>query len=156
MQPLLGMDPQAQGWVWELGVRAGEPTGPIGSDPAVPPLAGSGRRFQLSAVHTSKACNVISKYTVFVPVDLSTSSYLPSLVQYTHTGNTGLAQGWNLVLPGKVSLGNFSQDKPYEATAQFGTYTQGLGQALGGKNLFPWLGKRSSLRSGCPEVTIES
>ncbi|XP_014737136.1 PREDICTED: von Willebrand factor A domain-containing protein 5B1 [Sturnus vulgaris] len=46
---------------------------------------GSGRRFQLSAVHTSKACNVISKYTVFVPVDLSTSSYLPSLVQYTHT-----------------------------------------------------------------------
>ncbi|NXQ50378.1 VW5B1 protein, partial [Catharus fuscescens] len=49
---------------------------------------GSGRRFQLSAVHTSKACNVISKYTVFVPVDLSTSSYLPSLVQYTHTGVT--------------------------------------------------------------------
>ncbi|NXP40639.1 VW5B1 protein, partial [Leiothrix lutea] len=47
---------------------------------------GSGRRFQLSAVHTSKACNVISKYTVFVPVDLSTSSYLPTLVHYTHTG----------------------------------------------------------------------
>uniref|UniRef100_A0A8C3Y6V6 von Willebrand factor A domain containing 5B1 n=1 Tax=Catharus ustulatus TaxID=91951 RepID=A0A8C3Y6V6_CATUS len=63
---------------------------------------GSGRRFQLSAVHTSKACNVISKYTVFVPVDLSTSSYLPSLVQYTHTGNTGLAQGWNLVLNGEL------------------------------------------------------
>ncbi|NXO68637.1 VW5B1 protein, partial [Phainopepla nitens] len=49
---------------------------------------GSGRRFQLNAVHTSKACNVISKYTAFVPVDLSTSSYLPSLVQYTHTGAT--------------------------------------------------------------------
>ncbi|NXI20362.1 VW5B1 protein, partial [Irena cyanogastra] len=49
---------------------------------------GSGRRFQLSAVHTSKACNVISKYTAFVPVDLSTSSYLPTLVQYTHTGTT--------------------------------------------------------------------
>ncbi|NWY48969.1 VW5B1 protein, partial [Sylvia atricapilla] len=49
---------------------------------------GSGRRFQLSAVHTSKACNVISKYTAFVPVDLSTSSYLPTLVQYTHTGAT--------------------------------------------------------------------
>ncbi|XP_074414837.1 von Willebrand factor A domain-containing protein 5B1 isoform X2 [Zonotrichia albicollis] len=47
---------------------------------------GSGRRFQLSAVHTSKACNIISKYTAFVPVDLSTSSYLPTLVQYTHTG----------------------------------------------------------------------
>ncbi|NWU36804.1 VW5B1 protein, partial [Hylia prasina] len=49
---------------------------------------GSGRRFQLSAVRTSKACNVISKYTAFVPVDLSTSSYLPTLVQYTHTGAT--------------------------------------------------------------------
>ncbi|NXD30230.1 VW5B1 protein, partial [Spelaeornis formosus] len=47
---------------------------------------GSGRRFQLSAVQTSKACNIISKYTVFVPVDLSSSSYLPTLVQYTHTG----------------------------------------------------------------------
>ncbi|NWV37111.1 VW5B1 protein, partial [Grantiella picta] len=44
---------------------------------------GSGRRFQLNAVHTSKACNVISKYTAFVPVDLSTNSYLPILV---HTG----------------------------------------------------------------------
>ncbi|NWH36300.1 VW5B1 protein, partial [Chloropsis hardwickii] len=82
---------------------------------------GSGRRFQLNAVHTSKACNVISKYTAFVPVDLSTSSYLPTLVQYTHTGNMGLAQGWNLVLAGKVLLGNFSQGKPYEATAQFGS-----------------------------------
>ncbi|NXQ60625.1 VW5B1 protein, partial [Anthoscopus minutus] len=47
---------------------------------------GSGQRFQLSAVHTSKACNVISKYTAFVPVELSTSSYLPTLVQFTHTG----------------------------------------------------------------------
>uniref|UniRef100_A0A8C3DHC8 von Willebrand factor A domain containing 5B1 n=1 Tax=Corvus moneduloides TaxID=1196302 RepID=A0A8C3DHC8_CORMO len=80
---------------------------------------GSGRQFQLSAVHTSKACNVISKYTAFVPVDLSTNSYLPTLVQYTHTGNVALAQGWNLVLAGKVSLGNLSQSKPYEATAQF-------------------------------------
>ncbi|NXO30095.1 VW5B1 protein, partial [Cisticola juncidis] len=49
---------------------------------------GCGRRFQLSAVHTSKACSVISKHTAFVPVDLGTSSYLPTLVQYTHTGAT--------------------------------------------------------------------
>uniref|UniRef100_A0A8C9MEC3 von Willebrand factor A domain containing 5B1 n=1 Tax=Serinus canaria TaxID=9135 RepID=A0A8C9MEC3_SERCA len=90
---------------------------------------GSGRRFQLSAVHTSKACNIISKYTAFVPVDLSTSSYLPTLVRYTHTGNMGLAQGWNIVLAGNMSLRNFSQSKPYEATAQFGTrtpHTQGM------------------------------
>uniref|UniRef100_A0A8C5U2Q1 von Willebrand factor A domain containing 5B1 n=1 Tax=Malurus cyaneus samueli TaxID=2593467 RepID=A0A8C5U2Q1_9PASS len=57
---------------------------------------GSGRRFQLSAVHTSKACNVISKYTAFVPVELSSNSYLPILVQYTHTGNVG----WQRVQPG--------------------------------------------------------
>lgn len=103
----------------------GEPLGPVDSDPAVPPVAGSGRRFQLNAVHTSKACNIISKYTAFVPVDLSTSSYLPTLVQYTHTGNVGLAQGWNLVLAGKAVLINVSQGNEatmcYEATAQFGT-----------------------------------
>uniref|UniRef100_A0A8B9SRN6 von Willebrand factor A domain containing 5B1 n=1 Tax=Anas platyrhynchos TaxID=8839 RepID=A0A8B9SRN6_ANAPL len=52
---------------------------------------GSGRRHQLSAVHTSKACNIISKYTAFVPVDLSTSTYLPPGVAYTRTGNTGAA-----------------------------------------------------------------
>lgn len=74
------------------GCEGGGAHGPMGSEPSVPPVAGSGRRFQLSAVHTSKACNVISKYTAFVPVDLSTSSYLPTLVQYTHTGNLGLAR----------------------------------------------------------------
>lgn len=115
------MGPQAWRWGWELGARCGGAHGPTDSDPAVPPVAGSGRRFQLSVVHTSKACNVISKYTAFVPVDLSTNSYLPTLVQYTHTGNVGLAQGWNLVLTGKMSLGNLSQGKPYEATAQFST-----------------------------------
>ncbi|KFQ11212.1 von Willebrand factor A domain-containing protein 5B1, partial [Haliaeetus albicilla] len=46
---------------------------------------GSGRRYQVNAVHTSKACNVISKYTAFMPVDLSTSAYLPAAVEYTHT-----------------------------------------------------------------------
>lgn len=93
----------------------------MGSEPAVPPVAGSGRRFQLSAVHTSKACNIISKYTAFVPMDLSTSSYLPTLLQYTHTGNVGLAQPWSPVLAGKVSLGSLSQGKPHEATAHFST-----------------------------------
>uniref|UniRef100_A0A8C0EWM1 von Willebrand factor A domain containing 5B1 n=1 Tax=Bubo bubo TaxID=30461 RepID=A0A8C0EWM1_BUBBB len=51
---------------------------------------GSGRRYQVNAVHTSKACNVISKYTAFMPVDLSTNAYLPTVVEYTHTGNVGL------------------------------------------------------------------
>ncbi|NXS93851.1 VW5B1 protein, partial [Jacana jacana] len=47
---------------------------------------GSGRRYHINAVHTSKACNVISKYTAFIPVDLSTNAYLPTIVEYTHTG----------------------------------------------------------------------
>ncbi|NWT11393.1 VW5B1 protein, partial [Vireo altiloquus] len=83
---------------------------------------GSGRRFQLSAVHTSKACNVISKYTAFVPVDLSTSSYLPTLVQYTHTGNVGLAQGWNLLLAGKVRHRGSSPGRPQSVSGQSGDH----------------------------------
>ncbi|KAM4704490.1 von Willebrand factor A domain-containing protein 5B1 [Rhinophrynus dorsalis] len=53
---------------------------------------GVGRRFQLNAIHASKACNVISKYTAFVPVDLSSNSYLPSVVEYANTG-AALKQG---------------------------------------------------------------
>ncbi|XP_004592463.2 von Willebrand factor A domain-containing protein 5B1 [Ochotona princeps] len=47
---------------------------------------GSNRRYQVNAVHTSKACNVISKYTAFVPVDLSKSRYLPTVVEYPNAG----------------------------------------------------------------------
>ncbi|XP_074831844.1 von Willebrand factor A domain-containing protein 5B1 [Carettochelys insculpta] len=48
---------------------------------------GSGRRYQVNAVQTSRACNVISKYTAFIPVDLSTSDYLPTVVEYTNAGS---------------------------------------------------------------------
>ncbi|XP_047384434.1 von Willebrand factor A domain-containing protein 5B1 isoform X5 [Sciurus carolinensis] len=47
---------------------------------------GSHRRYQVNAVHTSRACNVISKYTAFVPVDLSKSRYLPLGVEYPNSG----------------------------------------------------------------------
>ncbi|KAF0875570.1 VW5B1 protein, partial [Crocuta crocuta] len=47
---------------------------------------GSSRRYQVNAVHTSKACNIISKYTVFVPVDVSKSRYLPTVVGYPNSG----------------------------------------------------------------------
>ncbi|TEA33602.1 hypothetical protein DBR06_SOUSAS3910168 [Sousa chinensis] len=47
---------------------------------------GSSRRYQVNAVHTSKACNVISKYTAFVPVDRSKSRYLPTVVGYPNSG----------------------------------------------------------------------
>ncbi|XP_034280137.1 von Willebrand factor A domain-containing protein 5B1 isoform X2 [Pantherophis guttatus] len=47
---------------------------------------GSGRRYQANAVHTSKSCNVISKFTAFVPVDLSSNNYLTTIVKYPNTG----------------------------------------------------------------------
>ncbi|XP_043846752.1 von Willebrand factor A domain-containing protein 5B1 [Dromiciops gliroides] len=46
---------------------------------------GSGHRYQANAVHTSRACNVISKYTAFVPMDLRSRGYLPTMVEYTNT-----------------------------------------------------------------------
>ncbi|XP_074162141.1 von Willebrand factor A domain-containing protein 5B1 isoform X2 [Sminthopsis crassicaudata] len=49
---------------------------------------GSAHRFQANAVHTSRACNVISKYTAFVPMDLRSRIYLPTLVEYTSTGSS--------------------------------------------------------------------
>ncbi|XP_028615755.1 von Willebrand factor A domain-containing protein 5B1 isoform X2 [Grammomys surdaster] len=47
---------------------------------------GSNRRYQVNAVHTSKACSVISKYTAFVPVDMNKRQYLPTVVQYPNSG----------------------------------------------------------------------
>ncbi|XP_076840489.1 von Willebrand factor A domain-containing protein 5B1 isoform X2 [Brachyhypopomus gauderio] len=47
---------------------------------------GSGRRYQLYAIQTSKACNILSKYTAFMPIDLDSNEYLPTCVEYVHTG----------------------------------------------------------------------
>ncbi|XP_072101054.1 von Willebrand factor A domain-containing protein 5B1 [Mobula birostris] len=44
---------------------------------------GSGRRYQLNAIQTSKACNVISKYTAFVPIYLDNKEYLPNIIEYS-------------------------------------------------------------------------
>ncbi|XP_036386646.1 von Willebrand factor A domain-containing protein 5B1-like [Megalops cyprinoides] len=53
---------------------------------------GSGRRYQLYAIHTSKACNILSKYTAFVPIDLDTNEYLQTGIEYTSPGEA-LRQG---------------------------------------------------------------
>ncbi|CAL8368150.1 unnamed protein product [Lota lota] len=53
---------------------------------------GSGRRYQLYAIHTSKACNILSKYTAFVPVDLDTNEYLETSIEYINTCD-GVRQG---------------------------------------------------------------
>ncbi|XP_072888600.1 von Willebrand factor A domain-containing protein 5B1 [Hemitrygon akajei] len=44
---------------------------------------GSGRRYQLNAIQTSKVCNVISKYTAFVPIYLDNKEYLPNVIEYS-------------------------------------------------------------------------
>uniref|UniRef100_A0A673BS36 von Willebrand factor A domain containing 5B1 n=1 Tax=Sphaeramia orbicularis TaxID=375764 RepID=A0A673BS36_9TELE len=49
---------------------------------------GSGRRYQIYAVHTSKACNILSKYTAFVPIDLDTNEYLHTCIEYINTGKS--------------------------------------------------------------------
>ncbi|NXD86667.1 VW5B1 protein, partial [Halcyon senegalensis] len=79
---------------------------------------GSGRRYQVNAVHTSKACNVISKYTVFMPVDLSTNTYLPTAVEYTHTGATS-KQGSQRSSGNRRHRG-FSPGRPQSACGQDG------------------------------------
>ncbi|KFO77310.1 von Willebrand factor A domain-containing protein 5B1, partial [Cuculus canorus] len=79
---------------------------------------GSGRRYQVNAVHTSKACNVISKYTAFMPVDLSTNAYLPTVIEYPHTASKHGSQR-------SLSSGNrrhrgFSPGRPQSACGQNG------------------------------------
>lgn len=68
--------------------------GELGICPATTPASpstGSSRRYQVNAVHTSKACNIISKYTAYVPVDVSRSWYLPTVVAYPSSSKAG---GW--------------------------------------------------------------
>ncbi|XP_040008319.1 von Willebrand factor A domain-containing protein 5B1 isoform X2 [Xiphias gladius] len=47
---------------------------------------GSGRKYQLYAIQTSKACNILSKYTAFVPIDLDTNEYLQTYIEYINPG----------------------------------------------------------------------
>uniref|UniRef100_A0A8D2AKX5 von Willebrand factor A domain containing 5B1 n=1 Tax=Sciurus vulgaris TaxID=55149 RepID=A0A8D2AKX5_SCIVU len=60
---------------------------------------GSHRRYQVNAVHTSRACNVISKYTAFVPVDLSKSRYLPLGVEYPNSAPLRMISSRSLSRP---------------------------------------------------------
>ncbi|KAM7411299.1 hypothetical protein PAMA_021339 [Pampus argenteus] len=53
---------------------------------------GSGRKYQLYAIHTSKACNILSKHTAFVPIDLDTNEYLQTCIEYISPGE-GLKRG---------------------------------------------------------------
>ncbi|XP_051493100.1 von Willebrand factor A domain-containing protein 5B1 [Apus apus] len=81
---------------------------------------GSGRRYQLNAVHTSKACSVISKYTAFLPVDLSTNTYLPTVVEYPHTGAAPRAGSQRSLSSGSRRHRGFSPGRPHSAGGQNG------------------------------------
>ncbi|XP_068271137.1 von Willebrand factor A domain-containing protein 5B1 [Nyctibius grandis] len=81
---------------------------------------GSGRRYQVNAVHTSKACNVISKYTAFMPVDLSTNAYLPTVIEYTHTGAASKQGSQRSLSSGNRRHRGFSPGRPQSACGQNG------------------------------------
>ncbi|NWW85712.1 VW5B1 protein, partial [Rhynochetos jubatus] len=81
---------------------------------------GSGRRYQVNAVHTSKACNVISKYTAFMPVDLSTNTYLPTVIAYTHTGAAPKQGSQRSLSSGNRRHRGFSPGRPQSACGQNG------------------------------------
>uniref|UniRef100_A0A8C6U665 von Willebrand factor A domain containing 5B1 n=1 Tax=Neogobius melanostomus TaxID=47308 RepID=A0A8C6U665_9GOBI len=49
---------------------------------------GSGRRYQSYAVHSSKSCNILSKFTAFVPIDLDTNEYLPTCIEHISHGKS--------------------------------------------------------------------
>ncbi|KAI5946893.1 von Willebrand factor A domain-containing protein 5B1 [Manis javanica] len=80
---------------------------------------GSGRRYQMNAVHTSKACNIISKYTAFVPVDMSKSRYLPTVVGYPNSGAFRMASSQVLTRQWRSTSAGFgrSQTMPREDSA---------------------------------------
>ncbi|EQB78647.1 von Willebrand factor A domain-containing protein 5B1 [Camelus ferus] len=84
-QPFLPSGQETQAWSPMKELDLGSSLKPA-SDSRSPGDLGSSRRYQVNAVHTSKACNVISKYTAFVPVDISKSRYLPTVVSYPNSG----------------------------------------------------------------------
>ncbi|XP_034029335.1 von Willebrand factor A domain-containing protein 5B1 [Thalassophryne amazonica] len=49
---------------------------------------GSGQKYQLYSVQTSKACNILSKYTAFVPIDLDTNECLQTCIEYMNPGES--------------------------------------------------------------------
>ncbi|XP_052547748.1 von Willebrand factor A domain-containing protein 5B1 isoform X1 [Tympanuchus pallidicinctus] len=81
---------------------------------------GPGRRYQLNAVHTSKACNVISKYTAFVPVELSSGTYLPPIIEYSHTGVLSKQGGHRSLSSGRRRCRDLSSAQPLSPCGQNG------------------------------------
>ncbi|XP_068772235.1 von Willebrand factor A domain-containing protein 5B1 [Struthio camelus] len=118
---------------------------------------GSGRRYQVNAVHTSKACNVISKYTAFMPVDLSANTYLPTIVEYTNTGAASKQGSQRSRSSESRRHRGFSVGRPQSACGQNGD--EGFyGMSVDESSLSPCSTPSSSSRERCsfPEVPLQS
>ncbi|NXE82118.1 VW5B1 protein, partial [Cochlearius cochlearius] len=118
---------------------------------------GSGRRYQVNAVHTSKACNVISKYTAFMPVDLSTNAYLPTIIEYTHTGAASKQGSQRSLSSANRRHHGFSPGRPQPACGQNGD--DGFyGMSAEESSLSPCSTPSSSSgeRCGLPEGVLQS
>ncbi|NWH66954.1 VW5B1 protein, partial [Geococcyx californianus] len=118
---------------------------------------GSGRRYQVNAVHTSKACNVISKYTAFVPVDLSTNAYLPAVVEYPHMGAASKQGSQRSLSSESRRHRGFSPGRPHSACSQNGDlefYTTNAEES----SVSPSSSPSSSVweRCGLPEGPLQS
>lgn len=75
-------------------------------------LTGSGRKYQLYAIHTSKACNILSKHTAFIPIDLDTNEYLPTCIDYINPSKSFGFTGGGAVLVTQAVL-SFFHTLPY-------------------------------------------
>nr|XP_009680936.1 PREDICTED: von Willebrand factor A domain-containing protein 5B1 [Struthio camelus australis] len=118
---------------------------------------GSGRRYQVNAVHTSKACNVISKYTAFMPVDLSANTYLPTIVEYTNTGAASKQGSQRSRSSESRRHRGFSVGRPQSACGQNGDEGS-YGMSVDESSLSPCSTPSSSSRERCsfPEVPLQS
>ncbi|NXX94442.1 VW5B1 protein, partial [Centropus bengalensis] len=118
---------------------------------------GSGRRFQVNAVHTSKACNVISKYTAFMPVDLGTNTYLPAVVEYTHTGAASKHGSQRSLSSRSRRHRGFSPGRPQSACGQNGD-AEFYGMGAGENSLSPSSTSSPSVweRCGLAEGPLQS
>uniref|UniRef100_A0A3Q3X3M7 Uncharacterized protein n=1 Tax=Mola mola TaxID=94237 RepID=A0A3Q3X3M7_MOLML len=66
---------------------------------------GYGRKYQLYAIHTSKACNILSKYTALIPVDLDTNEFLQTCIEYINPCESyGFSRTYSLLALSRTRL----------------------------------------------------
>ncbi|KAF3861204.1 hypothetical protein F7725_001459 [Dissostichus mawsoni] len=104
---------------------------------------GPGRKYQLFAIHTSKSCNILSKHTAFVPIDLDTNEYLHTCIEYSNAGEEGFehplpvfqhpaeTKGISFLFPGE-GLKSGSRSSSRSGSRKNRGYSVGLGRSQSG------------------------